>query len=332
MAIRLVQFLNQLGQRQIGVPSDDGTVLHVVADFERVYDLAFEAIRKNIPLRTLVERHRSDQTADYQQLADQRRLLPPLDHPDAARCVVSLTGLTHLGSTESRDKMHAAAAAGSMTDSMRMFKIGLEGGKPGDGKTGAQPEWAYKGDGRCIVAPGQPITQPAFAEDGGEEAEIAGLYVIGDDGNPWRVGFSLGNEFADHLLEKQNYLYLAHSKLRQCSIGPELLIGELPKSVIGSIRIVRRRELIWTGTFASGEENMSHSVANLEQHHFKYELFRRPGDVHVHFFGANAVSFGSNIRVREGDVFEIDVPQFGRVLRNPLQIDHSESHISIKSL
>ena len=329
---RLVQFLGSNGQRQIGVPSDDGAFLRTLSDFDRVYDLAFEAIRKNVKLEQLVAAHLSGQREDYEEIVDQRRLLPPLDHKDPARCLVTLTGLTHTGSTKSRDEMHAPAATESLTDSARMFQIGLQGGKPQPGQVGAQPEWAYKGDGRCLVPPEQPLMQSAYAEDGGEEAEIAGLYVVGDDGAPWRVGFSLGNEFSDHLLESRNYLYLAHSKLRQCSIGPELLIGELPPSVVGSVGIVRRRELIWTGTFESGEQHMSHSIANLEHHHFKYDLFRRPGDVHVHFFGASAVSFGAKIRTQEGDIFEIDVPLFGRPLRNPLQLDHTPTRVEVKSL
>lgn len=43
--------------------------------------------------------------------------------------------------------MHQAAAAGTTTDSMRMFLLGLKGGKPADGEIGVQPEWFYKGDG-----------------------------------------------------------------------------------------------------------------------------------------------------------------------------------------
>jgi hypothetical protein len=231
--IRLVQFLSHNGQRKIGVPSEDGALLQALTDFERVYDLASEAIRSRVKLEQVIEGRLSGDFVDYQQIVDQRRLLPPLDHQDPARCLVTLTGLTHLGSAKSRDEMHAASKPELLTDSARMFQIGLRGGKPEAGQVGAQPEWAYKGDGRCIVPPEHPLTQPAFAEDGGEEAEIAGLYVIGEDGTPWRVGFSLGNEFSDHLLESHNYLYLAHSKLRQCSIGPELLIGDLPQSVTG---------------------------------------------------------------------------------------------------
>jgi hypothetical protein len=246
--------------------------------------------------------------------------------------VVSLTGLTHLGSATSRDQMHAAMAAGNATDTMRMFQIGLEGGKPAAGQAGAQPEWAYKGDGRCVVAPEQSLTQPAFADDGGEEAEIAGLYVIDDQGSPWRVGYALGNEFADHVMERKNYLYLAHSKLRECSFGPELLVGDLPASVRGEVRIRREDAIAWSSPFETGEANMCHAIANLEQHHFKYELFRRPGDVHVHFFGANGVSFGAGFQTRDGDLFEIDAPLFGRPLRNALKIAPKAEPVLVRAL
>ena len=145
-----------------------------------------------------------------------------------------------------------------------------------------------------------------------------GLYIVADDGTPWRVGFALGNEYADHVMERQNYLYLAHSKLRQCSYGPELLLGALPASIKGTARLLRGSEVLWSDEWLSGDDNMAHSIANLEHHHFKYPDFRRPGDVHVHFFGAATGSFTKNVKAGPGDVFEIACPAFGRPLRNPL--------------
>src|SRR3712207_8445305 len=53
---------------------------------------------------------------------------------------------------------------------------------------------------------------------------------------------------------------------------------------------------IWQKPFLTGESNMSHSIANLEYHHFKYEMFRRPGDVHIHFFGTATLSVADGIR------------------------------------
>jgi len=242
---------------------------------------------------------------------DKVRLLPPIDHPDPAHLLVSGTGLTHLGSAEGRDKMHRKLAeSAELTDSMKMFLMGVEGGKPEHGGAGVQPEWFYKGDGDILVAPGEPLAMPDFALDGGEEPEIAGIYMIGPDGSPVRLGFALGNEFSDHVTERHNYLWLAHSKLRKAALGPELLLGELPEDVRGTSRIIRDGETIWEKPFLSGEANMSHHIANLEHHHFKNACFCRPGDVHVHFFGTATLSCAEGIQTQVGDVFEIEAKPF----------------------
>jgi len=199
---------------------------------------------------------------------------------------------------------------------MRMFLMGVEGGKPRDGEVGVQPEWFYKGDGSSIVAPGAAIPSPDFALDGSEEPEIAGIYLIDDRGQPRRLGFCLANEFSDHVTERGNYLWLAHSKLRPAALGPELLTGKLPPDVRGTSRVVRDGRTLWEMPFLTGEANMSHSLSNLEHHHFKYALFRRPGDVHVHFFGTATLSFAAGIQVRAGDVIEIAAQPFRLPLRN----------------
>ena len=65
---------------------------------------------------------------------------------------------------------------------------------------------------------------------------------------------------------------------------------------------------------------MSHTIANLEAHHFKYSGFRRPGDVHVHFFGTATLSFSAGVKTEPGDVFEIEADAFVFPLRNALGI------------
>src|SRR5258707_15459564 len=105
---------------------------------------------------------------------------------------------------------------------------GLDGGMQAKSETAAQPEWFLKGDGSSLAAPEGDLASPAFALDGGEEPEIVGIYLIDDSGLPVRVGFALGNEFSDHITVRHNYLWLAHSKLRPASVGPELLVGDLP--------------------------------------------------------------------------------------------------------
>jgi hypothetical protein len=246
--------------------------------------------------------------------------------------LLALTGLTQLGGAQTLDSMHGKLTAADLTDSMKMFKMGLEAGKPGPGKIGVQPEWAYKGDGTWLVHPEQPLELPGYAEDGGEEGEVAGCYVIGDGGEVLRVGYAIGNEYSDHVMERRNYLFLAHSKLRQSSFGPELLVGDLPPEVRGTIRIIRDGQDLWTGELLSGEANMCHSIANLEQHHFKYARFRRPGDVHVYYFGASGLSTAAGVSARPGDVFEVSSPVFGRPLRNPLVAGRPDEAISVTQL
>jgi hypothetical protein len=262
------------------------------------------------------------------------RMLPPIDHPDPSHLHVTGTGLTHLGSASARDAMHKSdqqAAQAPLTDSMKMFRMGLEGGKPAKGEIGVQPEWFYKGNGHIVAAPGAPIPSPPFAEDAGEEPEMAGIYVIGKDGTPFRLGFALGNEFSDHVTERVNYLFLAHSKLRWCSFGPELRLGALPGDVRGTSRILRGGKVVWEKPFLSGEDNMSHTIANLEYHHFKYRLFRQPGDIHIHMFGTATLSFADGVRTEPGDVFEISEPQFGLPLTNPIAWEKAET-VKVKAL
>jgi len=154
------------------------------------------------------------------------------------------------------------------------------------------PEWFYKGRGTILRAHGDPLAVPAFAEDGGEEPEVAGIYIIDAEGRPRRVGMAMANEFSDHKFEKKNYLYLAHSKLRNCSMGPELVINPEFSAVPGTVSVERGGRVLWSKSIATGEAKMSHTLANLEHHHFKYDEHRRPGDAHIHFFGADAFSFG----------------------------------------
>jgi len=317
MALRLLQHRSDEGVRS--VIAAQGDVAYIVPGFASVRALALRAIGQGQSLTQAVEAAGKGTAVDIAAEYASGRLLAPIDHEDAAHLVMTGTGLTHLGSAEGRDKMHReAAAAEKQTDSMRMFLEGLEGGKPAPGQTGQQPEWFYKGDGSQLVAPGAPLAMPAFAQDGGEEPELAGVYIIGEDGTPYRIGLALANEFSDHVTERHNYLWLAHSKLRQAALGPELLVGPLPAHVEGASRIIRDGETLWEKPFLSGEANMSHSFANLEHHHFKYDLFRRPGDVHVHFFGTATLSFSNGVRTQEGDMFEIEAAPFTLPARNPL--------------
>ena len=309
----------------ITVVAREGKEAYAVRGAGSVYELALSCVRSGgTDLAAHVSGHGLGQAMDLERAYEDGRLLPPITHPDPAHLYVTGTGLTHLGSASTRDAMHQkqdAAAEAKMTDSMRMFRMGLDGGKPANGVPGVQPEWFYKGNGHTIAAPGAALHSPSFADDAGEEPEIAGIYLIGDDGTPFRLGFALSNEFSDHVMERVNYLYLAHSKLRPASFGPEIRVGPAPSDIRGTSRILRGGDVIFEKPFLSGEANMSHSIANLEHHHFKYGLFRHPGDVHVHMFGTATLSFADGIRTQQGDVFEIEAQPFGLLLRNTLEVE-----------
>jgi hypothetical protein len=317
MPLRLLQHRADNGVHR--VIADDDSNAAFVPDTTDVRTLAMRAIAETTDLATLVRARGVGETVDIAAELAAGRLRAPIDHDDPAHISITGTGLTHLGSAEGRDKMHSAAAGGNPTDSIRIFLEGLAAGKPAVGEIGCQPEWFYKGDGSQLRGPGATLDMPAFAQDGGEEPELAGIYLIGPDGTPFRLGICLANEFSDHVTERHNYLWLAHSKLRQAALGAELLIGELPKNIEGISRIWRKDELLWERPFLSGEANMSHSIANLEHHHFKYAQFRRPGDVHIHFFGTATLSFSDGVRTQEGDRFEITAAPFALPLSNQMR-------------
>jgi hypothetical protein len=336
--IHLVQIKTGMSRRVAVV---DEPHLRCLVEVQSVYELALRCLKKGSRLSEEAHALAHGEVLDYDEIyrgLSDWCLMAPVDVPGMpSRLMIAGTGLTHLGSAKERQAMHAAdavKAAETVTDSMRMFQWGVEGGRPAEGAIGIAPEWFYKGNGSMLQAPFTPLTIPSYAEDGGEEAELAGIYMVGEKGTPYRIGMAAGNEFSDHQFEKRNYLNLAGSKLRTCSLGPELVAGAEFQAVVGEVRIERGTNVIWSKKVATGEENMCHSLANLEHHHFKFEGHRQPGDVHVHFFGAHSLSFGDGVVLRDGDWMDVRYEGFGRPLRNPIRVaprDHI-SRVTIHSL
>jgi hypothetical protein len=302
----------------------DAGMLRLLGTHRSIYAFACAAIETGCDLQELILSDVSDAPLNYDEVYSLHSgwtFLPSFDHPDEpSRCLVSGTGLTHLASAANRDAMHATE---TVTDSMKMYRLGVEGGRPAVGETGAAPEWFYKGSGAILRGHGVPLTVPNFAGDGGEEPEIAAVYVIDAKGAPRRVGMTPANEFSDHQIEKQNYLYLAHSKLRPCSIGPELILDPDFSLVNGTVAIERGGSTLWSKEISTGDQRMCHSLSNIEHHHFKYEAHRRPGDAHVHFLGASAFSFGEGIALQDNDEMIIEWKGYGRPLRNRIEIEAS---------
>jgi hypothetical protein len=332
--IRLVQLYHASNGRQVALVQEPW--LQLLLSVNSVYELAMDAIHGQKKLQSIIESRLSETKVDYNAVYKGQsdwKLLPSFDHPgNPSACLVSGTGLTHKNSALNRQMMHQGGQD-KLTDSMKIYQWGLEGGQPAKGSIGVQPEWFYKGAGHILKAHGEVLEIPDYADDGGEEPEIAGVYVIGDTGQPYRVGFTTGNEFSDHIMERKNYLYLAPSKLRNCAIGPELIVGAEFKDIAGTVKVSRQNKPIWEQAIKTGEQNMAHSLANLEYHHFKYKGHRIPLQGHVHFYGADAFSFGQGIQLETDDVMSIQWNGFGRALQNSLQIDnHREEWIEVKSI
>src|SRR6266567_2453673 len=238
---RLVQLNHPQHGRRVAVVEENG--LRLLRGHDSIYGLAQASNTANKFLEQTVNASLGFEVLDYDAvhgLKSEWRLLPAFDHPEEpARCLVTGTGLTHKASAENRQAMHAEHKPAVVTDSMRMYQAGLEGGRPAPGQIGVAPEWFYKGCGTILRPHGEPLVAPPFAGDGGEEPEVAGLYVIDGEGRPRRAGMAMANEFSDHVIEKQSYLYLAHSKLRMCSMGPELVVDPDFSAAPGTVTIER---------------------------------------------------------------------------------------------
>ncbi len=349
--MRVVQFFWPGAGRRLGLVLGDQLldVTAVAPGLDSTYAAFAEAQRERLSLLDFLrERSQGAPTLSYYSLLtasvspDQAHLLPPLDHPDPYRTFLTGTGLTHLGSMQSRNAMHADEAraddsegeesgkkesaratpvvddSAPITDSAKMFQRGIAGGKPTAGEIGEAPEWFYKGTGHALRGPGDFLDVPDFARDGGEEPEIVACYVVGNDGTPVRLGFALGNEWSDHPTEKLNYLYLAPSKLRTCAVGPELVVGGDFEEIELRCTVVRGQTLLYdSGPLYSGERHMCHSLRNLEDHHFKFPEHRRAGDVHLHFLGTSKLSFGERKWTYDtGDAIRIETTGFSAPLVN----------------
>ncbi len=307
---------------------EDGEVRMVDAP-EGLLSLFSAAAAGDGPVQALIRQRLAGPPLALERLATDGLLRHPVSHPDPAHCLVTGTGLTHLSSALARDRMNAAKGR---SDSLAMYRAGLEGGKPADNQTGIQPEWFFKGLGHCLAETGTSVAIPPYAASFGEEPEIAGVYLVDDAGQPHRLGFLLVNDFSDHRLEASNYLYVAPSKLHACGVGPALLLGALPTTVEGETCILRAGRPYWRATFQTGEAHMSHSIANLEHHHFKHRTLLHPGDLHIHMFGCPRFSYDEGIVLEEGDVVEVRVDAFGpipmrhRIVRMP----EAERRIAVK--
>jgi hypothetical protein len=134
--MKLLQYSDG-GRTRVARVEDNGAVLPL-AGVESTYQLARKAVNERRTLEQVAAAEAVEAPIAYAELLSEGRILPPLTHPDPSHCLVSGTGLTHLGSAAARDSMHAKIDKqdDALTDSMKMFKWGVEGGKPASGKSG----------------------------------------------------------------------------------------------------------------------------------------------------------------------------------------------------
>ena len=325
--MRLIQLTHPQHGRRVGIVEEPNVVL-LTKTTASTYQLFNEIINTSQAQLSVIHALKTTEMVSYDDVYQNKngfKMLPPMDCVDPMHCIVSGTGLTHKASAQNRQKMHDQAD--KLTDSMKMYLMGEEGGRPSGNEIGVQPEWFYKGSGLNIKGHNDPLIVPEYGNDGGEEPEIAGVYIISAKGLPYRIGFTQGNEFSDHVMEKKNYLYLAPSKLRTCSIGPELVLDNAFNDIPGTVTIFRQQKVLWSKAIKTGEAAMSHSLTNLEYHHFKYEQHRIPGQLHIHYYGTGAFSFGENIVLQEGDEMSVSFENMGRPLVNPLHINKEKEKL-----
>jgi hypothetical protein len=285
---RIVQIIHPEYGRRIALVREGE--LHLLSTYRTAYHFATAAIEIGSPLRELLSEDLSGIVLDYDEVHALRSgwaFLPSFDHPrQLASCIVSGCANAHTGAR--------------------------------DGRPGAPP-WFYKGNGAQLRAHGEALTIPSFAASGAEEAELVGVWIIGADSKPVRVGITPGNEFADPAMAAADPRMLSHAKIRTCSIGPELVLDPDFADVGGLVRIERDGKRIWSREIATGEKHTQFNFAEVEQHHFKYAPHCVPGDAHIHFLGGSVSSYAEGVRLEQGDHVVVEWDGFGRPLRNLIE-------------
>ncbi len=314
--MRLSQVLEDDGQACVCATDEQG-ISRKLTGVSGIRALALEAIETQSTLPTLIGNHLTDQVIDLAAALEAGRVLCPIDHPDPAHLIVGGSGLSHKSWVDLEPDHGGDESA--WPDHFKTLMWGLRGGKPATGEWGAQPEWFYKGNGDVLVAPGSAVEHPFFGDGPGEEAELAGIYIIGPDKTPFRIGYTLGNEFSDEQMFFANVYHTAQSKKRHVSLGPEVLVGDLPDDIPARITLLRDNNVHWQADFRTGEANMLHSIANIEAHYFKHSQWYIPGDVHVLYYGNAVMSTAQGEVIEDGDVFRLDCDTFGLPLINAVR-------------
>ena len=138
-----------------------------------------------------------------------------------------------------------------------------------------------------------------FALDGGEEPETR-RPVSRLRRRRRRIG-SVFRSATNSPITSPSARITCTSRIRSCDPAPSdrsCAPARPPVHMEGMSRIHRADRIFGSVRSSPAKSNMCHTLANLEYHHFKYAAHRRPGDVHLHFFGTATLSFADGDRLR----------------------------------
>lgn len=312
---RLVQLRHIEEGRRVALvdASGDREQLQLLSTYRSIYSFAQAAIATGVELRELISTDLAGIALDYDPIHagdSEWKLLASFDHPIVpTRCIVSGCANRH---GMSHDSAGRADSHGQASESA------------GQAARRYAPTLFFKGTGATVRAHNETIRIPGYAKSGAEEAEIVGVYLIDPNRIPRRVGFSLGNEMADPALFDADANLYSHSKLRECAIGPELVLDAAFDSIGGKVSVARGNGDQWSHEIRTGEAHTEFSLAEIEQRLFQHASHRQPGDVHVHFLGGSVSSYAEIGSLTDGDQVTIEFSGMGRPLRNTIEVERGE--------
>ena len=315
----VVQYKDENSRNRVAIYKE--RKIYPLTTERNLYQIAFSAINKKLKIAEALNSIPCETPLSPSQLFQSIQFLPPINHSDPSHIIVSGTGLTHINSAMLRKSMHSNEY---LDPAQSIYMNGVNFGKSNETLAKAIPEWFFKGLGHNLKPTNTCLEIPSYSHGGGEEAEIVAIYLNDADGQPHRIGFALGNEFSDHKLENKNPYYLAQSKLRDFSIGPEIYLGEFPSEIRGNITVLRNNQSIWRSEFLTGSEHMSFDIAALEYHAFKHKLLRQPGDINMLFLGADKLSYNDDLEFMENDFIKIEANLFNLPLVNKVKNKEKE--------
>ena len=294
--MRLVQLAGPDGRR---VALVEEPRLRLLEGCRSVYDLASECLKEGVSLprghRTARGPTNSSTTTPFMRAQSDWRICPSADVPsEPARCLVSGTGLTHKASAKNRDAMHAAAQA--VTDSTRMYQSGVEGGKPAPGRSGSRARVVLQG--MRHGAAGAQRAADCSGIRGGRRRGAGSSGRVPDRCARARRGGSDSRWAMSFPITCWSARTICIWRPRNCAPAPSVRNSWWMAISIWCPERYRSNaasRILWSREIRTGESAMCHSLANIEHHHFKFEFHRRPGDLHIHFFGADAFSFGDGV-------------------------------------